>query len=32
MREGRIEGEVGGETQRPITQENIMTYAAGAAA
>ena len=32
MREGRIEGEVGGKTGRAITQENIMTYAAGVAA
>jgi ribose transport system ATP-binding protein len=32
MREGRIEGEVGGATRRSITQENIMTFAAGAAA
>jgi ribose transport system ATP-binding protein len=30
MREGHIQGEVGGATQRAITQENIMTYAAGA--
>ena len=32
MREGHIEGEVGGPTGRAITQENIMTFAAGAAA
>ncbi len=32
MREGRIEGEVGGKTGRAITQENIMTFAAGVAA
>ncbi|CAH2599162.1 ribose ABC transporter ATP binding subunit [Rhodovastum atsumiense] len=32
MREGRIEGEVGGPSVHPITQENIMTYAAGVAA
>jgi ribose transport system ATP-binding protein len=32
MREGHIEGEVGGPTGRPITQENIMAYAAGVAA
>jgi ribose transport system ATP-binding protein len=32
MREGRIEGEVGGSTGTPVTQENIMRYAAGAAA
>ena len=32
MREGRIEGEVGGKGGRPITQENIMAYAAGVAA
>ncbi len=32
MREGHIQGEVGGGTGRAITQENIMTYAAGAAA
>jgi ribose transport system ATP-binding protein len=32
MREGRITGEVGGPTGKPITQENIMAYAAGVAA
>jgi ribose transport system ATP-binding protein len=32
MREGRIEGEVGGPGGRAITQENIMAYAAGVAA
>jgi ribose transport system ATP-binding protein len=32
MREGHIEGEVGGQSGRAITQENIMTYAAGVAA
>ena len=32
MREGHIEGEVGGPGGRPITQENIMAYAAGVAA
>jgi ribose transport system ATP-binding protein len=32
MREGNIEGEVGGSGGRPITQENIMAYAAGVAA
>jgi len=32
MREGRIEGEVGGPDGRPITQENIMAYATGIAA
>ncbi|WP_236025311.1 sugar ABC transporter ATP-binding protein [Arenibaculum pallidiluteum] len=32
MREGRIVGEVGGASGRPVTQESIMTYAAGAAA
>jgi ribose transport system ATP-binding protein len=32
MREGHIEGEVGGPGGRPITQENIMAYAAGMAA
>ncbi len=32
MREGQIAGEVGGSTGRPITQENIMAYAAGVAA
>ncbi len=32
MREGHIEGEVGGTTGRAITQENIMAYAAGIAA
>jgi ribose transport system ATP-binding protein len=33
MREGRIEGEVGGPGgQRPITQESIMAFAAGVAA
>jgi ribose transport system ATP-binding protein len=31
MREGRIEGEVGGPGGLPITQENIMAYAAGVA-
>ncbi len=31
MREGRIEGEVGGPGGRPITQENIMALAAGGA-
>jgi ribose transport system ATP-binding protein len=29
MREGHIEGEVGGSTGRAVTQENIMAYAAG---
>lgn len=32
MREGQIQGEVGGGTGRAITQESIMVYAAGAAA
>ena len=32
MREGRLEGEVGGRSGREITQENIMTYATGTAA
>jgi ribose transport system ATP-binding protein len=32
MREGRIEGEVGGPEGRAITQENIMAYATGIAA
>jgi ribose transport system ATP-binding protein len=32
MREGRIMGEVGGPGGKPITQENIMAYAAGVAA
>lgn len=32
MREGRIEGEVGGPTGRAVTQENIMAYATGTAA
>ncbi len=32
MREGRIEGEVGGKSGRAITQENIMSFAAGVAA
>ena len=32
MREGRIEGEVGGTTGRAISQENIMSFAAGVAA
>jgi ribose transport system ATP-binding protein len=32
MREGHIEGEVGGPSGRPVTQENIMAYAAGVAA
>lgn len=32
MREGRIEGEVGGSTGRAITQENIMSFATGIAA
>ncbi len=32
MREGHIEGEVGGPSGRPITQENIMAYATGVAA
>jgi ribose transport system ATP-binding protein len=32
MREGQIQGEVGGTTGYAISQENIMTYAAGAAA
>ena len=32
MREGQIEGEVGGPTGKPITQENIMAFAAGVAA
>ena len=32
MREGHIQGEVGGTTGQAITQENIMRYAAGAAA
>jgi ribose transport system ATP-binding protein len=31
MREGRIEGEVGGPGGAPVTQENIMAYAAGVA-
>ncbi|MBW8835647.1 MAG: sugar ABC transporter ATP-binding protein, partial [Burkholderia sp.] len=31
MREGHIEGEVGGPSGRPITQENIMALAAGVA-
>lgn len=30
MREGRLEGEVGGSTGEAITQENIMAYATGA--
>lgn len=30
MREGRLVGELGGSTQRDITQENIMAYATGA--
>jgi ribose transport system ATP-binding protein len=30
MREGQLVGEVGGSTDREITQENIMTYATGA--
>jgi ribose transport system ATP-binding protein len=30
MREGELTGEVGGTTGVPVTQENIMTYAAGA--
>ena len=29
MREGHIEGEVGGQPAMPITQENIMALAAG---
>ena len=32
MREGHIEGEVGGPSGKPITQENIMALAAGVAA
>ncbi len=32
MREGQIEGEVGGPNGKPITQENIMALAAGVAA
>ena len=32
MREGQIEGEVGGPGGKPITQENIMALAAGVAA
>ena len=32
MREGHIEGEVGGPSGKPVTQENIMAYAAGVAA
>jgi ribose transport system ATP-binding protein len=32
MREGHIEGEVGGPSGRAITQENIMAYATGVAA
>jgi len=32
MREGRVEGEVGGGTGQAVTQENIMRYAAGTAA
>ena len=32
MREGQIEGEVGGPGGQPITQENIMALAAGVAA
>ncbi|MFO1039716.1 MAG: sugar ABC transporter ATP-binding protein [Geminicoccaceae bacterium] len=32
MREGQIEGEVGGPTGKPVTQENIMALAAGVAA
>jgi ribose transport system ATP-binding protein len=32
MREGQIEGEVGGPSGKPITQENIMALAAGVAA
>jgi ribose transport system ATP-binding protein len=32
MREGHIEGEVGGPNGKPITQENIMALAAGVAA
>ncbi|GJD85944.1 sugar ABC transporter ATP-binding protein [Methylobacterium haplocladii] len=32
MREGHIEGEVGGETGLDITQENMMRFAAGSAA
>ena len=32
MREGHIEGEVGGPGGKPITQENIMALAAGVAA
>jgi ribose transport system ATP-binding protein len=32
MREGHIEGEVGGPGGRPVTQESIMAYAAGVAA
>jgi ribose transport system ATP-binding protein len=32
MREGHMQGEVGGTTGVPITQENIMVHAAGAAA
>jgi ribose transport system ATP-binding protein len=31
MREGRLVGELGGTTDRQITQENIMAYATGAA-
>ena len=32
MREGQIEGEVGGPSGKAITQENIMALAAGVAA
>ena len=32
MREGHIEGEVGGPSGKPVTQENIMALAAGVAA
>jgi ribose transport system ATP-binding protein len=32
MREGHMQGEVGGTTGVPVTQENIMVHAAGAAA
>jgi ribose transport system ATP-binding protein len=32
MREGHVEGEVGGPGGKPITQENIMAFAAGVAA
>src|SRR3954451_7490806 len=31
MREGHVEGEVGGPGGRPVTQENIMALAAGVA-